>query len=56
VPESQSTPMVYVQTRGYCEPCLYFSACPVHDPDGSIWRAANKGMPYFDNEGNEHIA
>jgi hypothetical protein len=54
--ENSSRPMAYVQTGSYCEPCLYLSACPEHDPDGSLWRARNKGMPYFDNEGNMLIA
>ena len=51
-----STPMVYVQTGPYCEPCLYFSSCPEHDPDGSIWRAKQpKGTPYFDPDGTPRV-
>ena len=51
-----SEPMVYIQTRGYCEPCLYFSSCPAHDPDGTIWQANHKGELYFDGSGTEHVA
>lgn len=47
---------VYVQTGSFCEPCAYFASCPVHDPDGSLWRARNPGMPYFDENGVERIA
>lgn len=53
--QMSSQPMSYEQTRGYCEPCLYFSACPTHDPDGSAWRAKqHPGTPYYDDEGRLH--
>lgn len=51
-----SEPMVYVRTGPYCEPCLYFSSCPDHDPDGSQWRARQApGTPYFDADGTPRV-
>ena len=55
-PENASKPMAYAQTGSYCEPCLYFSSCPTHDPDGSLWRARQpKGTPYFDADGTPRV-